>query len=104
MTATLAPVADRLLTRRTVLFLLATVTAASSFYLLLTVVPLYAVAHAPAGGAANAGLATAALMLATVLAELGAPRLIDRIGRRRVLAASLLLLGPPALLLLSSAE
>jgi MFS family permease len=99
---TVAPAPGRLLTRRTALFLLATVSAASSFYLLLTVVPLYAVAHTPAGAAASAGLATAALMLATVLAELAAPRAIERLGRRLTLAVALVLLGPPALLLLVS--
>src|SRR5512138_3024972 len=104
MTATSIP-SGRILTRQTVLFLLATVTANTGFYLLLTVVPMYAVANAPAGGTtAGAGLATAALMLATVAAELAAPRLIVRFGRRRALGASLILLGPPALVLTLTAH
>jgi predicted MFS family arabinose efflux permease len=95
--------APRLLTDRTVLFLLAAVSATTSFYLLLTVVPLYAVSRSGAQ-TAGAGLATAALMLTTVVAELAAPRFIARIGRRTTLAISLVLLGPPALILPLSAH
>jgi predicted MFS family arabinose efflux permease len=43
-------------------------------------------------------------MLTTVVAELGAPRVIVRIGRRTALAMSLVLLGPPALILPLSAH
>jgi predicted MFS family arabinose efflux permease len=75
--------------------------AATSFYLLLSVVPLYA-ASAGAGGT-GAGLATGALMLATVAAELATPRLVARFGYRLVLAAGLVLLGAPALALTASA-
>ncbi len=100
---TMTDPAPRLLTGRTVLFLLAALSTTTSFYLLLTVVPLYAVAHSGAQ-AAGAGLATAVLMLTTVIAELAAPRVIDRIGRRATLAISLLLLGPPALILPLSAH
>jgi predicted MFS family arabinose efflux permease len=86
-----------------VLLLLAAVSATTSFYLLLTVVPLYAVARSGAQ-TAGAGLATAVLMLTTVVAELAAPRVIARIGRRTTLAISLVLLGPPALILPLSAD
>jgi predicted MFS family arabinose efflux permease len=96
-------VAPRLVTGRTVRFLLAAVSAATSFYLLLTVVPLYAVTRSGAQ-TAGAGLATAVLMLTTVVAELAAPRVIARIGRRTTLAISLVLLGPPALILPLSAD
>ena len=72
--------APRLLTGRTVLFLLAAVSAATSFYVLLTVVPLYVTRSG--AQAAGAGLATAVLMLTTVVAELAAPRVIARLGRR----------------------
>ncbi|NDU74307.1 MFS transporter, partial [Actinomadura sp. DSM 109109] len=51
----------------------------------------------PAG--ADAGVTTGALMLTTVLAELSLPRLLDRFGHRRVLAAGVLLLGAPSLAL-----
>jgi predicted MFS family arabinose efflux permease len=78
--------------------MLASVGATTSFYLLLTVVPT--VASARAGGEATpAGLATGALMLATVVAELATPRLVVRVGRRTLFAAGLVLLGAPALLL-----
>ena len=95
--------APRLLTGRTVLFLLAAVSATTSFYLLLAVVPLYAVTRSGAQ-TAGAGLATAVLMLTTVVAELAAPRVILLIGRRTTLAISLVLLGPPALILPLSAH
>jgi predicted MFS family arabinose efflux permease len=97
MTTGTAP-APRLLTDRTVLLLLAAVGATTSFYLLLTVVPLYAVTRSGTQ-TAGAGLATAVLMLTTVVAELAAPWVIARVGRRTTLAISLVLLGPPALVL-----
>ena len=102
MTTVAAP-APRLLTGRTVLFLLAAVSATTSFYLLLTVVPLYAVARSGAH-TVGAGLATGVLMLTTVVAELAAPKVIAWIGRRTTLAISLVLLGPPALILPLSAH
>jgi predicted MFS family arabinose efflux permease len=100
---TVAAATPRLLTGRTVLFLLAAVSATTSFYLLLTVVPLYAVTGSGAQ-TVGAGLATGVLMLTTVVAELAAPRVIGRIGRRTTLATSLVLLGPPALILPLSAH
>src|SRR5215213_4467295 len=66
------------------------------FYLLLSVVPLYA--ERAGGGNSGAGLATALFMLSTVLAQVGWPRVLARFGYRAVLAAGLLLLGIPALL------
>lgn len=68
--------------------------ASASFFLLLSVVPLYA---QRSGG--DAGLATGALMLATVGGELVTPRLVGRYGYRMALAAGLVLLGAPALVL-----
>lgn len=74
----------------------------SSFFLLLSVVPLYT---ASAGaGEIGAGLVTATLMGATVAAEFAAPRMVARFGHRAVLAAGLVLLGLPALALVSSAS
>lgn len=64
----------------------------TGFYLLLSVVPLTV-------GGIGAGLATGALMLATVAAEVVTPRLVDRFGYRATLAAGLVLLGVPALAL-----
>jgi hypothetical protein len=67
-----------------------------SFYLLLSVVPLYA--RAAAGGSAP-GLATGALMVTTVAGELITPRLTAACGYRLTLAAGLTLLGAPSLAL-----
>src|SRR2546430_2642190 len=75
--------------------------ASVSFYLLLSVVPLYA--KTVAGGSV-AGLATAALMAATVAGELVTPRLAARYGYRLTLAAGLILLGAPALALTGRAN
>jgi MFS family permease len=69
-----------------------------SFYLPLAVIPLYADA---AGSRATAGLATGALLVATVLCELVTPRIVAHIGYRSALAVGLFLLGAPALLLLT---
>ncbi|WP_223198381.1 MFS transporter [Solihabitans fulvus] len=97
---TIPDVRPAILTRRMALLLLASFAAMTSFYLLLSVVPLYA-ATAGAGGV-GAGLATGVMMLATVLVELGTPRLIGRFGYRAVLAAGLTLLGLPAAALAAS--
>ncbi|MGP9016926.1 MFS transporter [Streptomyces sp. BR1] len=75
--------------------------ASASFYLLLSAVPLYA---RESGGDDAAGLATGALMLATVVGDLAAPRLVARYGYRVALAAGLLLLGAPALALTVSTD
>jgi MFS family permease len=80
------------MSRALVLVLAVNVGALTSLYLLLSVIPMYA-------GAAGAGLATGALMLSTVVAEMVTPRLVTMFGYRRVLAAGLVLLGVPALAL-----
>ncbi|MEU5362401.1 MFS transporter [Streptomyces sp. NPDC005925] len=77
--------------------LVASAGALSSFHLLLAALPSY-VAHGGAGGA-GAGVTTGVTMLATVLMELAAPRLLAAYGSRAVLAAGVLLLGLPAVLL-----
>ncbi len=74
---------------------LAMLVSAVGFQLLLSVVPLYAVAVG--GGTGGAGLATATFMLTTVLTQVAMPRLLGRFGYRRVLVAGLLFLGLPAL-------
>ena len=88
--------ASPLFTPQLVRLLLSAVGSSGSLYLLLSVVPLYV------SGEAGAGLATGAMMLATVVVELVAPRLIARHGYRDVLALGLLLLGAPSVLLLLS--
>lgn len=72
----------------------------TSFFLLLSVAPLYAVSGG--AGEVGAGATTAALLLSTVAAELAVPRLVARFGHRLVFAAGLLLLGAPTLVLLTS--
>ncbi|MWK37352.1 MFS transporter [Actinomadura sp. J1-007] len=72
-------------------------TAMTGFYLLFSVVPLYATSVG--AGGTGAGFATGALMLSTVAAEFATPRLTARYGHRPVLAAGFLLLGLPALAL-----
>ncbi|MGW7004703.1 MFS transporter [Streptomyces sp. NPDC054933] len=86
-----------LVTRPLMLRFVSIIGASGSFYLLLSVVPLYATAAGAGGNAA--GLATGALMLATVCGELAAPRLVGRYGYRLALTAGLILLGAPALAL-----
>ena len=75
--------------------------AAVGFYLPLSVVPLLA---AESGSGRSAGLATVALLLATVLGEVATPRLAGRIGYRWSLALGLTLLGAPTAVLAVSAE
>ena len=60
-------------------------------------IPMFADA---AGTSSAAGLANGALLLATVAGELATPRLVARVGYRWALAAGLVLLGTPALVLL----
>ena len=72
--------------------------ALTSFYLLLSVTPMYAAAGA---GSAGAGLVTGVLLTGTVAAELASAMLMKRYGYRILLAAGAVLLGAPALALLS---
>ena len=102
MTLTAAPVAKtparpRLITAPLLRRLVTMLGASLSFYLLLSAVPLYATATSGAGAA---GLATGALMVATVAGESVTPRLVARFGYRLALAAGLILLGAPSLALI----
>jgi predicted MFS family arabinose efflux permease len=92
----------RIASRALVLVFVSSVGALTSFYLLISVVPLYATSVGADG--IGAGLATGALMLSTVAAELATPRLMARFGYRLVFAAGLLLLGAPALALTASSS
>ncbi|MFC9294016.1 MFS transporter [Streptomyces sp. NPDC057011] len=91
-----------LMTRPLLLRFVSITGASTSFYLLLSVVPLYAEASGGGGRGNAAGLVTGALMLATVLGELAVPRFVARYGYRLALVAGLLLLGAPALVLTAS--
>src|SRR5215831_12504503 len=90
--------AGRLLSGPLALVFLAEFCALISFYLLLSVTPMYAAAVG--AGSAGAGLVTSALLLGTVAAELAAPFLMRRYGYWAILAAGTVLLGVPALALL----
>jgi MFS family permease len=94
---TIAAAPPRLLTPAAVRLLAVDAAAMTSFYLLLSVVPLYASERGI--GAAGAGLTTGVLMVAAVAAELVTPALAARVGFGRLLAAGLVLLGAPALAL-----
>jgi MFS family permease len=87
----------RLITRPLLVRFVSVVGTATSFYLLLSAVPLYARSAGASTG--TAGLTTTALTLSSVAAYLVTPRLMARYGVRLVLAAGLLALGLPALAL-----
>ena len=89
----------RLVTGRFAAALLASFGALTSFYLLLSVTPMYAMSAG--AGSAGAGLVTGSLMLTTVLAEFASSRLMGRYGYRAVFAAGALLLGGPVPALLA---
>ena len=90
-----------LLSGRLLRVFLASFGSTMSFYLLLSVVPLYATSVG--AGGIGAGMTTGALMFATVATELATPRLVARFGYQLVFAAGLFLLGAPALALPASA-
>jgi predicted MFS family arabinose efflux permease len=92
---------ERILTRPMIMAMATTFGALTSFYLLVSVVPLYAAGAGTGGG--GVGLSTGAMMLSTVMVEFAVPRLLARFGCRAVIAAGLVLLGVPAIALLASA-
>jgi predicted MFS family arabinose efflux permease len=89
------PVTPPLLSRPLSLYFIVAFGSMTCFYLLLSVVPLYATAVG--AGRVGAGMTTAVLMLATVAAELATPALVAWLGYRVVLGTGLILLGLPAL-------
>ena len=78
---------------------LAEFTSLTSFFLLLSVMPMLAAAAGASSSAA--GLITGSLLLGTVAAEVAAAAAIRRFGYRMVLAAGAVLLGGPALAMLA---
>ena len=74
-------------------------TSLTSFFLLLSVMPM--LAAAAGAGSSGAGLITGSLLLGTVAAEAAAAAAISRLGYRTVLAAGAVLLGCPALAMLA---
>jgi MFS family permease len=77
---------------------LAEFTSLTSFFLLLSVLPM--LAAAAGAGSSGAGVITGSLLLGTVTAEAAAAAGIRRFGYRPMLAAGAVLLGAPALALL----
>ena len=70
----------------------------TSFFLLLSVLPM--LAAAAGASSSGAGLITGSLLLGTVIAEMAAAPGIRRFGYRAMVAAGAVLLGAPALALL----
>ena len=88
----------RLLSLPLTLAFLAEFTSLTSFFLLLSVMPM--LAAAAGASSSGAGLITGSLLLGTVAAEAAAATGIRRFGYRAMLAAGAALLGAPALALL----
>jgi MFS family permease len=97
-TPTVTAARPPLVTRPLLLRFVSVIGSSISFFLPLSVVPMYAKS---AGSDAGAGLATAALLLTTVAFELITPRLVSKLGYRWSLTIGLVLLGGPALALLA---
>ncbi|MET9274133.1 MFS transporter [Kribbella sp. NPDC003557] len=93
---------DRLLGSQFVRLLVMVFGSGLSMYLLTSVVPMYLAANG--SGGVGAGLSTAAMMFSAVGVELVVPRMLARWGYQVVLAAGLVLLGAPSLVLLVSAS
>ena len=89
---------SRLLSLPLALTFLAEFTSLTSFFLLLSVLPM--LAAAAGASSSGAGLITGSLLLGTVIAEAAAATGIRRFGYRTTLAAGAVLLGAPALALL----
>jgi MFS family permease len=90
---------SRLLSVPLAVTFLAEFTSLTSFFLLLSVMPL--LAAAAGAGNSGAGLTTGSLLLGTVTAEAAAALTIRRFGYRMVLTAGAVLLGGPALAMLT---
>jgi len=89
---------DRLLSVPLAATFLAEFTSLTSFFLLLSAMPM--LAAAAGAGSSGAGLITGSLLAGTVAAEAVAAAAIRRFGGRMVLAAGAVLLGAPALAML----
>ncbi|MBV9444561.1 MAG: MFS transporter [Streptosporangiaceae bacterium] len=89
----------RLLSLPLALTFLAEFTSLTSFFLLLSVLPMLAAAAGVSSS--GAGLITGSLLLGTVVAEAAAAPGIRRFGYRTMIAAGAVLLGAPALALMS---
>ena len=92
-------VPDRLLSVPLAVTFLAEFTSLTSFFLLVSVMPM--LAAAAGASSSGAGLTTGSLLLGTVAAEATAAAAIRRFGYRMVLAIGAILLGAPALAMLA---
>ncbi|WP_053203280.1 MFS transporter [Jiangella muralis] len=90
-----------LISRALLLRFVTIVGSSLGFYLPLSVVPMVAEA---AGATGAAGLATGALLTASIAGEVATPRLVARFGYRLALTAGLVLLGAPTLVLLAAPD
>jgi MFS family permease len=88
----------RLISLPLALTFVAEFTSLTSFFLLLSVLPM--LAAAAGASSSGAGLITGSLLLGTVVAEAAAATGIRRFGYRAVLTAGAVLLGAPALALI----
>jgi predicted MFS family arabinose efflux permease len=89
-----------LVSRFLLLRLVTVVAGAVGFYLPLAAIPMFA---GTIGAGTAAGLANAALLFATVATELVTPRIVSLVGYRWALSTGLVLLGTPALVLMTPA-
>jgi predicted MFS family arabinose efflux permease len=87
---------DRIISGALVLRFVSVAASSLGFFLPFGVVPEYA---AGVAGASSAGAVTSTFLVVTVIVELASPVLLLRTGNRVGLAAGLLLLGAPTLLL-----
>ena len=92
--------AGRIISGPLALVFLSEFCALTSFYLLLSVTSMYAAAVG--AGSTGAGLVTGVLLAGTVAAELASSMLMKRYGYRTLLVVGAVLLGVPALALLSA--
>jgi MFS family permease len=90
---------SRLLSLPLALSFVAEFTSLTSFFLLLSVMPM--LAAAAGASSTGAGLITGSLLLGTVAAEAVAAPGIKRVGYRTMIVAGAVLLGAPALVLLT---
>lgn len=96
------PAQPRLVNRSLLMAFLINVGALTSFFLLISVVPKFV--SSLGGSPGPAGAVTTAMLAATVVGELSAERATRLVGWRTLLAAGLVLLGAPALLIATSPD
>ncbi len=99
MSTSTTPQHARLITPAVIWFLLFSFCANTCLSLQMSALPW--IAEDITGRAIAAGLTTGAMMLATVLGELDTPRLLSKLGYRRIMEIGIALLGFPSLLIIA---